>query len=358
MKSAMTDKRIYFAFGVALALVHTLLVNNVCAQTYGAQYISYVSNLTGDYNVYLQHTNAENLRLLTNHPTDEKDLTWSPDGRFLAYTSNQDGTYKIYVLDTRTGEYRRLTDRHEKEWTPAWSPDGKWIAFAADGAEEIQLGEWGKFKITSDIYKADVNGGHLVRLTDQGKNVGPSWSPDSQQIAFVSYHRGDERIGIYVMDADGRRLRRIKDKEVQALDGIIQSECAWSPDGEQIAFSMAVPREDRMHLCVIGIDGKNFRQLTQGLLRNKASARFPEIRQPVWSPNGKWIAYVLEQAPGNTDIYVIDAMGNGRGKPLVKGGGRDLSPAWVPDGFLSVSPTAEKQTILWGRLKQMEDAAK
>ena len=47
MKSAMTDKRVYFAFGVALVLVHTLLINNICAQTYGAQYISYVSNLTG-----------------------------------------------------------------------------------------------------------------------------------------------------------------------------------------------------------------------------------------------------------------------------------------------------------------------
>ena len=65
------------------------------------------------------------------------------------------------------------------------------------------------------------------------------------------------------MDADGRRLKRINDKEVQALDGIIQGECAWSPDGEQIAFSMVVPRDDRMHLYVIDIDGKNFRQLTQ-----------------------------------------------------------------------------------------------
>ena len=351
MKSAMTDKRVYFAFGVALVLVHTLFINNICAQTYGAQYISYVSNTTGDYNIYLQDTNGENLRLLTNHPTDEKDFTWSPDGRFLAYTSNQDGTYKIYVLDTRTGEHWRLTNLDEREWTPAWSPDGKWIAFVS-GNHEFIPGV--KIEITTHIYKADINGAHLVQLTDRGTNVGPAWSPDSQRIAFVSYHRGDERKGIYVMDADGRRLRQINDKEVQALDGIIQGECAWSPDGEQIAFSMVVPRDDRMHLYVIDIDGKNFRQLTQDppILGNKDGVRFPKVRQPAWSPNGKWIAYVFEQAPGNADIYVIDAMGNGRGKPLVKDGGRDSSPAWVPEGFLSVSPTVEKQTTLWGRLKQ------
>ena len=160
MKSAMTDKRVYFAFGIALVLVHTLLLNNICAQTYGAQYISYVSNSTGDYNIYLQDTNGENLRLLTNHPADEKDLTWSPDGRFMAYTSNQDGTYKIYVLDTRTGEHWRLTDRDEREWTPAWSPDGKWIAFVSGNLEFIP---GVKINITTHIYKADINGAHLVQ---------------------------------------------------------------------------------------------------------------------------------------------------------------------------------------------------
>ena len=354
MKSALTDKRVYFAFGVALVFVYTLLVNNICAQTYGAQYISYVSNLTGDYNVYVQDTNGENLRPLTNDPADEKDLTWSPDGRFLAYTSNQDGTYKIYVLDTRTGENWRLTNSDEREWTPAWSPDGKWIAYVS-GNHEFIPGV--KIEITSHIYKADINGAHPVQLTDRGTNMGPAWSPDSHRIAFVSYHRGNERKGIYVMDADGRRLKRIDDKEVQALEGIIQGACAWSPGGEQIAFSMVVPRSNRMHLCVIDINGKNFRQLTQGppMLGNKDGTRFPEIRQPAWSPNGKWIAYVYENAPGNADIYVIDAIGNGRGKPLVKDGGQDLSPTWVPGGFLSVSPDTEKQTTLWGRLKQKID---
>ena len=321
------------------------------ADAAGSDRISFASNRTEKLDIYVMDINGENLRSLTNHSANERDPTWSPDGRFLAYTSDQDGTYKIYVMDTRTGEHWRLTNRDEREWTPAWSPDGKWIAFVS-GNHEFIPGV--KIKITTHIYKADINGAHLVQLTDRGTNVGPSWSPDSQRIAFVSYHRGDERKGIYVMDTDGKRLRRIDDKAVQALDGIVQSECAWSPNGKQIAFSMVVPRDDRMPLCVIDIDGKNFRQLTQGppILGNKDDVQFPEIRQPAWSPNGKWIAYVSTNF-GAADIYVIDAMGNGHGKLLVERGGRDLSPAWVPEGFLSVSPSPEKQTTLWGRLKQL-----
>ena len=255
MKSAMTDKQVYLVFGVTLVLIYALIINNICVQAYGVQYISYVSNIRGNYNIYLMDTNRENLRLFTNHLTDEKDVTWSPDGRFLAYTSNRDRDLKIYVMDTRTKEHWRLTDRPEKEWAPAWSPDGKWIAFVSGGFENPPFG-----KITSHIYKTEVKGVHLEQLTDRGVNGRPTWSPDGKWIAFVSYHhRGNDRKGIYVMDADGGKLRRLNDQRVQAFDGIFQSECAWSPDGKRIAFSIVVPRHARMHLCVMDVAGKNFR---------------------------------------------------------------------------------------------------
>ncbi len=354
MKSVMTDKRVYLVFWIVVLLSYTLFVNNIWARLYGSSYIAYTSRQTGNYDIYLIHTNGKNPRNLTNHPTHDFDPAWSPDGRFLAYTSKRDGTYKIYVMDVRTGEHRRLTHQHEEEWAPSWSPDGKWIAFVSGSREGIL---WGQ--ITSHIYKVAVNGVNLVQLTDTGRNLRPAWSPDSQQIAFVSYHRGNDRKGIYIIATNGRNLRHLDDKRVQALDGIFQSECAWSPDGKQIAFSIAVPRKDRMHLCVIDIDGGNFRQLTQGgpILEREdvVNFPFPEIDQPTWSPDGQWIAYTFAEAFGIADIYVIDAMGHTRGKPLVKEIGWDQSPAWAPEGFFSVASSAEKKTILWSRLKQAAD---
>lgn len=354
MKTIIKDKQVYLVFWIVFLLSHTLFVHDIWARLYGSSYIAYTSRRTGNSDIYLIHTNGKNPLNLTNHPTSDIDPTWSPDGRFLAYSSKQDGTYKIYVMDISTREQWRLTNRHEEEWAPAWAPDGKWIAFVSGSLDGIL---WGG--ITSHIYKVEVNGANLVKLTDHGKNLRPAWSPDSQQIAFVSYHRGNDRKGLYVMDADGRGVRRLDDKSVQALDGIFQSECAWSPDGKQIAFSIALPRNDRMHLCVIDIDGENFRQLTQGgpILEREdiVNFPFPQIHQPAWSPDGQWIAYAFAEAFGTADIYVIDAMGGTRGKPLVKEIGWDQSPAWAPETFFSVSPSAEKQTILWGRLKQAAD---
>lgn len=365
----MKYTRSYVVLGTVLLLSGCLLFIDNWADAAKSQWISFASNRTGNFDIYVVDTNGENLRNLTNHPARDLEPTWSPDGRFLAYVSNRDGDFKIYVMDTRTEELRRLTNHHKKEWAPAWSPDGKWIAFVSSGDEIIPPV---KFKITSHIYRIDANGANLVQLTDQGKNLAPAWSPDSKQIAFVSYHRGNERIGLYIMDANGRKLRRVDDQTVQAVNGIFQSECAWSPDGKQIAFSIVVPRDDRMHLCAIDTDGKNFHQLTQGgpivkpvIVKPVIAGQppptfpFPEIRQPAWSPDGKWIAYVYSESFVSADIYVIDAGGNGRGIPIVQDAGvkdigRNLSPAWVPEGFLSVSPSTEKQTTLWGRLKQTD----
>ena len=149
------------------------------------------------------------------------------------------------------------------------------------------------------------------------------------------------------------------------------------PMANGIAFSIVVPRDKRMHLCVIDADGKNFRQLTRGgpILKPAMGKQLkpviagkqppptfplPEIGSPAWSPDGKWIAYAFSETVfwRTADIYIIDAEGNGRGTPLVQDAGRNLSPAWVPEGFLSVSPSVEKQTTLWARLKQTEGTSK
>jgi hypothetical protein len=107
-------------------------------------------------------------------------------------------------------------------------------------------------------------------------------------------------------------------------------------------------------------NGNNLRKLTHVGAGAWAS-------DPAWSPDGKWIAYSLkkmvkrpnpgERVPinevfGDGAIYVVNAIG-GIGEPLEVANGLSPhpAPAWVPSDFLSVSPSAEKMTTLWGKLK-------
>lgn len=368
----------YTVLAVVLFIGGGLLSITNSADAAGSDRISFASNRTGNFDIYVMDINDEHLCNVTSHPTNEFGTwvpswvpahTWSPDGRFLAYVSKRDGDFKIYVMDTRTKEHRRLIHHHKSEWAPAWSPDGRWIAFVSQSPEEMLQG-----KKSNHIYKTDVNGAHVLQLTDPGGYHGrPAWSPDSKQIAFFSSKAG-QRTSLYVMNADGKRLRRVPDGNIQAMKGVFRSECAWSPDGKQIAFSLSVPQVQRDHLCVIDVDGKNFHQLTRGgpivrerILEKREPVKepafplltdpLPWIGSPAWSPDGKWIAYFYSDTVlwQTADIYIIDAEGNRPGKPLVEGVGQDLSPAWVSEEFLFVSLSEEKQTTLWGKLKQKVD---
>lgn len=358
----------YVVLGTVLLLSGCLLFIDDWSHAAGSDRISFASNRSGNLDIYIIDTNGERLHRLTTNLIRKNnsglpwppDLTWSPDGHFLAYTSNRGGNLKTYIMDTKTREHRRLTDHHEGELYPAWSPDGKWIAYVA--------GDAGR----SHIYKTDVNGAHPVELTDPGYYGRPAWSRDGKQIAFVSlsHDKVGMRNGLYVMNANGKRLRRVADRN----RGLFTSRCTWSPDGKQIAFSLYVLQAGRYHLCVIDVDGENFHQLTQGdpivqpLKGEKQKPvnvhlprlPLPEIYSPAWSPDGKRIAYVYSDTilRQTADIYIIDAKGNERGTPLVQESGIDVSPAWVPEGFLSVPPSARKQTTLWGKLKQMKSTSK
>lgn len=88
------------------------------------------------------------------------------------------------------------------------------------------------------------------------------------------------------------------------------------------------------------------------------------IWELAWSPSGEWIVYRLLEileglGPGGIArfddpvLWVVNTTDNEVGKPIEAT--RGLAPSyldWVPEGFLSVSPSAEKQTTLWSRLKQ------
>lgn len=78
-------------------------------------------------------------RRLTKNSALDADPTWAPDGQRIAFESKRDGNSKIYVVDADGGDQRRLTRNGGDGGDPAWSPDGRRIAFAGnDGIYVMQ----------------------------------------------------------------------------------------------------------------------------------------------------------------------------------------------------------------------------
>ena len=147
---------------------------------------------------------------------------WSPDGTKILYDArvvpenHHLAPGGITVMDA-DGKDKRLV-KNARGLHPSWSPDGNRIVFISgknDGDDH-------------QIYVMDVDGRHRTQLThDFVHKRLPSWSPDGKRIAYADNHV------IWVMDSDGenqRQLTKINSDEHPT----------WSPDSESIAFHSIV----------------------------------------------------------------------------------------------------------------------
>jgi dipeptidyl aminopeptidase/acylaminoacyl peptidase len=142
---------------------------------------------------------------------------WSPDGSSIAYVSGDD----IAVLPAAGGSPVVITGGPDTDAHPTWSPDGSTIAFQSDRG--------GK----ADLWSIPAAGGTPVQLTsDLNLESDPAWSRDGAWIAFGANPLGfGEIYGLAVGGAGPAAAYRVTSTAGDAR------EPAWSPAGDQLAFS-------------------------------------------------------------------------------------------------------------------------
>jgi Tol biopolymer transport system component len=147
--------------------------------------------------ICVMDANGHNQRILTGGPgTREWEPAWSPDRTKIAFVSNRTGDDEIYVVDVDRGKLVQLTRNPGRDADPAWSPDGTKIAFDSDREGAVS------------IFVMDEDGTNITRLTDGSEaDASPSWSPDGTGIAF--YRDRGNGSHIFLIDVDGNHLRQV-----------------------------------------------------------------------------------------------------------------------------------------------------
>ena len=148
----------------------------------------------------------------------------------LVFQSDVAGRPKIFTIDVATGRVRQLTAGADwRDESPRWSPDGQFIAFTSNRAHYGPQAEAGTPDL--DVYVMQADGSRVRRVTtDPGNDQDPSWLPDGQDLVFSSDRasRGDL---FRVRIADGRTERLTTNFVGRAIMPAV------SPDGSTVAFA-------------------------------------------------------------------------------------------------------------------------
>ena len=277
--------------------------------------------------LYLVGSDGSGLRRMTTHDASDTTPRWSKDGRSIYFLSTRSGSSQVWKLTLDGGEPSQVTRLPLDVGSYLLSPDQTTLAVAMDVFVDCatldcttkRLDEIAARKATGVIYDQ-----LFIRHWD-------TWSDHRRTHWFaVSTTGGTPQDLMKGMEADGPS---------KPFGGA--EEAAFTPDGRSLVFTAKnVGREDawstNLDLFVAPIGGS-------GAVRNLTSTNQASDVQPVFSPNGKTLAYLSMSVPGyEADRYQIKLMSWPGGAVRNLAASWVLSPAslvWSSDGRTLYAPT-------------------
>jgi Tol biopolymer transport system component len=201
--------------------------------------------------------------------------------------------------------------------------------------------------LLGQLWVMDAAGGEARAITDAvrdtAEDLDPSLSPDGRHVLFSGERAG--RRGLWVADLAGGAPRLLSQTaDAEGFDG----QGAWSPDGRTVAFARAVSRVSGDE--VVRWSEIALLDMASGAVRSLGIEGLPEpdVRDPVWSPDGARIAFVAVQDGDGGRVWSVPAEG-GAATPLTPEEVGALAPAFSPDGsrLAFLAPDSVGRVQVW-----------
>lgn len=235
-------------------------VSTLFARAPATAKIVFASTRDGNSEIYIMNPDGSKPVNLTRHPSRDLAPAWSPTGEHIVFNSHRDGTRDIYIMDANGKNVRKVFRRLAYREFPVWSPDGKKLVYT-------NAADW-------SIYVGTINSQQEERITSANFLGGwPAWAPDGPEVAFISTE-GPWAYSLKVVNLETRKERLLMPNE--EIGKFFDPD--WSPDGTRIVFHWS-----KKGIYVMDGNGKGLRRLVSNASR------------PTWSPLGDELVYGKKQ---------------------------------------------------------------
>lgn len=208
--------------------------------------------------------------------TSCQDFNDEPKFPKIAYASAYDfaGNYQIYVMDYNGSNKTQLTFLDNSCEYPVWSPDGSKIAFFSKNTDNQY-----------SIFVMNKDGTNLRQISPSTRNAEIPYSPSWDQTGRLVYYSICQNVMVSQILEDSYKV-------IHDGNGDIFPEV--SNDGSKVVFINMLGGD----VCTIDVDGKNFKNLTNGTVYGW---------RPKWSFNNNYI--VFHDSRAGRKICIIDTLG-------------------------------------------------
>ncbi|HEX2344885.1 MAG TPA: protein kinase [Vicinamibacterales bacterium] len=256
---------------------------------------------------------------------------WSPDGKWIAFQRGDSVRFDVFVAPAAGGEPRQLTHDNNMMNGFAWLPDSTGIVYSSSrggtmpylpalGLWQVTLTDGSVRRVTSgeasyvspdisrtgamlvsrmmlqtDIWKFPIDGTPVenvrrgVRVTRQtGQVLTPTANPRDNEVAFLSDSGG--HANLWVVNTETGAIRQLThERDPNVAMGVP----VWSPDGRAIAFVSSRGNQGfTFGVWLVDPDGSNLRNIANPGLG------------PAWSPDGRWVYYATRGGAAATEIVL------------------------------------------------------